>query len=153
VGFAKDHHLGVFALNLPNGPKVPSIVDAGRLEIKSRWLNGNNNEAELKEKPLEEVLKRILEEHDRAFFQRRSRLVEEMQSALVGADSSVDFNVLGTKISVSSSRNRVGTLASNLVRRPTSNTAANTMVQLTPRPPRLKDFHEVDVSRSAADKA
>ena len=127
IGVAKTCSLGIFAIHVPNGPYVPGIDSAIRMELSAGQFKGGDfsASAELDEAVMLTVVNRVKSEHDRALVRRRQMLRDSLEGALLEHGISVPPLTSGGMLRV---RSHAGT---------------NYLVWLTPRPPELPDFHSV----------
>jgi hypothetical protein len=127
IGVAKACSLGIFALHVPNGPYVPGIDPAIRMDVDAGHFDGGafSPTAELDKGVLETVVNRVKVEHDRALVRRRQILRDSLEGALLEHGISLP------------------PLTSGGMLRVRSNAGIEYIVWLTPRPPELPDFHNV----------
>jgi hypothetical protein len=127
IGVAKACSLGIFALHVPNGPYVPGIDSAIRMDLGAGQFNGGafSPAAELDKIVLETVVNRVKVEHDRALVRRRQILRDSLEGALLERGISLPALTSGGMLRVR------------------SNAGTEYIVWLTPRPPELPDFHNV----------
>lgn len=82
VQFAKTERLGLLALHLPGGVKVPDIADSRRIFLRNTDLQTSG---ELTDAAVEKVVQRVKQEHSRALLRRRKSLRDAMLLALLRA--------------------------------------------------------------------
>jgi len=127
IGVAKTCSLGIFALHIPNGPYVPGIDSAIRMDLNAGQFKGGvfSPAAELDGTVLGTVVGRVKLEHDRALVFRRRILRDSLEGALLEHGISLPPLTPGGMFRVR------------------SHAGSEYLVWLTPRPPELPDFHGV----------
>jgi hypothetical protein len=133
INVAKTCSLGIVALRLPSGTRVPGIDDDDRISFELADFTGRRADAAdtLLQQPLDRTLQRIRRDHDRSFVRRRAMLRESMRLAL-SAEGISDVRFERGSLHVGNGPEYI--------------------VWLTPRPPELLDFYSTHKGCSSTTK-
>lgn len=127
VVFAVTNRLGLLAVRVPNGAKLPIISDHRRMNLPGRSILGSG---ELSPPWLERVCHRISLIHSLAMLRRRHQMLQAMRNALLNEGV------------VHQRSTTTGFLEAYPPKRTTGNPYR---VWLSPRPAELSDFHRIDL--------
>lgn len=132
LDFARSHRLGVLALHLPGGVKLPGLDDGYRLPLSAADLTGPPTRAT--DAAIAQIVSRVKTEHDRALLWRRHLVRDAVVKAALVA------------------RLRPSMDASGLIR-VEGGSAQAVVVWTTPRSPGVSDFREAYTRRGPTSRA